>query len=454
MTKNSFLKFRKTLVVCGVVLNSFTVNAQLWENTGPSANVSAGNSSFNNLTADGNGNYYLSYYDVSVAKGSVQKFDGTSWSYLGGSAGITSGTATFNSLCIDGSGNVYYSNQAGYPGSGMEVRKFNSGTWSQLPNVTNTGINYQATAVSPSNVIYAYSSDGSGTVRKYVNGAWEQVGTAGFAGGTTFAEMVIGTDNNIYACQISGGVKVYRINADASASDPWTLVGGSIVGNGYSSDFSFSDIALDGSNTPYVVYVSSTAEGRKLNVKKFDGTNWVQVGAPNFSDTVVNHTAITVSSDGTPYVVASIWDSSNANNTQNTVYRYNSTSGVWAKVGGDFVSDGAASYNDLAIDTANNYLVLAYSQNGTQVKRISLSALSVTDTQKEDIRLYPNPTNGNIYLKGGKIRSAEVINTAGQLIKIKNNDQQLDLTHLPAGMYFINIHLENGNNLSKKIIKK
>ncbi|ROH98772.1 T9SS C-terminal target domain-containing protein [Chryseobacterium sp. G0240] len=345
--------------------------AQQWENVGGVQNVSAGGSSFNNLVVDNVGNYYLSYYDVSVAKGSVQKFDGTSWAYLGGSAGITTGTATYNSLAINPSGtNIYYTNQLGYPGSGMEVRMYNGSQWSQLPNATDSSVNYQASAVSPDNILFTYGSYNSGTVKRYVNGAWEQVGNTGFSGGAEFAEMVIGTNQTVYTCNVSGGVKVYEIPTGASTAQNWSLVGGAAVDASSSGEQYNSDIALDASNTIYVAYVSNSAGGRKLNVKKFDGTSWVQVGNANFSDGRVQHVAIAVTASGTPYVVASRFE--NDNFLKNTVYKLDASQN-WVTFGGDFVSDEEAKYNDLAVDNAHNYLVLAYSGSTTKVKRISLA---------------------------------------------------------------------------------
>ncbi|NIF07306.1 T9SS type A sorting domain-containing protein [Chryseobacterium sp. Tr-659] len=345
--------------------------AQQWENVGGVQDVSTGGSSFNNLVIDQSGNYYLSYYDVSVAKGSVQKFDGNSWSYLGGSAGITTGTATYNSLSVNPFGNViYYTNQLGYPGSGMEVRQFIGTSWSQLPNATDSSVNYQASAVSPDNILFTYGSYGSGTVKRYVNGIWEQVGNTGFSGGAEFAEMAIGTNNTVYTCNVSGGVKVYQNSTNASSVQNWTLVGGGSVDASSSGEQYNTDIALDGSNTIYVAYVSNTAAGKKLNVKKFDGTSWVQVGNANFSDGKVQHVAIAVTASGAPYVVASRFE--NDNFLRNTVYQLNASQN-WTTFGGDFVSDGEAKYNDLSIDKAHNYLVLAYSDNTTKVKRISLT---------------------------------------------------------------------------------
>ncbi|MFC3157399.1 hypothetical protein ACFOEQ_01825 [Chryseobacterium arachidis] len=186
MKNTSIFNFRKTFMVCGIAMNALLFSQQ-WNDVGSSAIVSAGGSGYNNLAVDASGNYYLSYYDVSVAKGSVQKFDGSSWSYLGGSPGITTGIATFSSLTLDAQGTVYYSNQASYPSTGLELRKFSSGSWSAMPSATTASVTYQAIAVSPSNTLFAYSSDGSGTVRRYNNGTWEQVGNAGFAGGATYA---------------------------------------------------------------------------------------------------------------------------------------------------------------------------------------------------------------------------------------------------------------------------
>lgn len=360
-----YFKMRKISIGLLSVL-SVCSYAQQWEDAGGIQTVSAGGSSFNNLVVK-DGKYYISYYDTSVMKGSVQVFNGNSWSYVGGSPGITNSYATYNSLSLAPNGNIYYTNQ----GSGLEVRQFDGAAWTQLPSATTSAINYHASAVSASNVLFTYSTDNSGTVRRYVNGMWEQVGNAGFSSGAVFAEMVIGTNNKVYTCNVSGGVQVYENTTTANASDNWMLVGGSIVDAASSSEQYNSDIAIDSSDNLYVAYVSNSANGQRLNVKKFNGTSWTQLGNTNFSEGKVQHVAIAVSTSGNPYVVASRWE--NDNFLRNTVYQLNNSTQTWESLGGNFVSDGQATYNDLAFDNLNNDLILVYSQNGAKVKKFSLN---------------------------------------------------------------------------------
>ncbi|MBM7417990.1 MULTISPECIES: T9SS type A sorting domain-containing protein [Chryseobacterium] len=362
----SVAKLSLSVFVLSIASSDF-VKAQQWQNVGSSANVSAGGSSYNNLVIDNVGNYYLSYYDVSVQKGSVQKFNGTSWSYVGGSAGITSSYATFNSLSINSTGtDLYYTNQ----GNGLEVRQFSGNSWTQLVSPTTSTINYHASAVAPSGTLFTYSTQSSGIVKRLVNGAWEQVGNAGFSNGAAFAEMVIGTNNKVYTCNVASGVRVYENTTTATTSDNWNLVGGSIVDASSSGEQYTSDISIDNNNNLYVAYVSNSANSRKVNVKKFNGTSWEQVGNAYFSSGGVQHVAIAVTSAGKPYVVASRWEDDNF--LKNTAYQLDTATNTWSTFGGDFISDDEATYNDLAVDNVNNFLVLAYSQDFTKVKRISL----------------------------------------------------------------------------------
>lgn len=410
MFRNLYFTIAKTGLAILILFGNLSF-AQQWQDVG-SAAISAGGSSFNNLAVDSQGNYYVSYYDLSVTKGSVQKFNGTSWSYVGGSAGITNSYATYSSLSVAPSGNsIYYTNQ----GTGLEVRQFNGTSWTQLISPTGSTVNYQASAVSPSNILFTYASHNSGTVQRFVNGAWEQVGNTGFSNGSTYAEMVIGANGKIYTCNVAGGVRVYENSTTATAADNWILVGGSIVDAASSSEQYNSDIAIDAGNNLYVAYVSNSAGGQKLNVKKYDGTTWSQMGAANFSGGRVQHVAIAVTPAGEPYVIASRWE--NDDMLKNTAYKFDTATQAWVTFGGSFISDGQATYNDLAVDKVNNYLVLSYSQGGVKVKRISLGgSSSVTTCNNTDPGNTPGDTGCVTFTyKGQPVTYTTVRSTDGKI---------------------------------------
>ena len=338
-------------------INGSLFFSQQWQDVG-STTISPAASSFNNLAIDSQGNYYVSYYDLSVSKGSVQKFSGNSWSLLGGNLGITVGSATYSSFSLDNSGNIYYTNQWAYPNSGMEVRKFSGSIWTQLPNAFSATTNYQASAVAPDNTLFVYGSVNSGTVQRFVNGIWEQVGMSGIAGSTPInAEMVIGSNGKVYVCHNASGVKVYENSLTASPTDAWTLTGGASVGTAFTEGANAtSDIAIGKDNSLYVIYSSTAANNRKLNVKKFDGTNCVQIGNADFgiSNNLYN-VSIAITPAGKLYVAASGWA---INGGKNTVYTFDSAANTWTPFGGDFVSDSTALYNDLHYDALRNKLVL------------------------------------------------------------------------------------------------
>jgi hypothetical protein len=87
---------------------------------------------------------------------------------------------------------------------------------------------------------------------------------------------------------------------------------------------------------------------------------------------------------------------------------------------------------------------------------------SATETLKNLLTLYPNPTEGLITVKLEselleQIESLNVYSTNGVLIKTikaKSQNLKIDLTDMPSGVYFLHIHSNNGNDsITKKIIK-
>jgi len=87
------------------------------------------------------------------------------------------------------------------------------------------------------------------------------------------------------------------------------------------------------------------------------------------------------------------------------------------------------------------------------------TALATTELNlQNNLSVYPNPTTGIIQIENNtdnNINKIVVTNTLGQEVNIfKNNINNIDISHLPNAIYFINIFTKNNNMVTYKIVKK
>ena len=71
--------------------------------------------------------------------------------------------------------------------------------------------------------------------------------------------------------------------------------------------------------------------------------------------------------------------------------------------------------------------------------------------------LYPNPTTGQVTITGKDLKTAEVFNSLGQCVAtVKGEGEHLtvDISNLPAGVYFVNITDSEGRKCVKKVVKE
>lgn len=72
-----------------------------------------------------------------------------------------------------------------------------------------------------------------------------------------------------------------------------------------------------------------------------------------------------------------------------------------------------------------------------------------------DLVVYPNPTNGILnlrLLRDKNIQSLMLIDMAGKLVIDTHFQNQIDLSYLPKGMYFLKLQNSNGEQLTRKVI--
>lgn len=83
------------------------------------------------------------------------------------------------------------------------------------------------------------------------------------------------------------------------------------------------------------------------------------------------------------------------------------------------------------------------------------SSEEITDTNTS-IVAYPNPTTGMLTIQAPSETTVQVFNTSGSLLYtriITEGKNQIDLSALPTGLYFLRVVTHNGDASTIKIIK-
>lgn len=123
------------------------------------------------------------------------------------------------------------------------------------------------------------------------------------------------------------------------------------------------------------------------------------------------------------------------------------------------------SYTDNFLNAGTNYTYRIYTYNAASysdnVGPVSATTLLITDIMKQGnnaFSIYPNPTSGNISVSVNEnsfIDFVKLYNDKGMVVysvEILNSHKiQLDLCHMPSGVYLIQIHAE-GRAIQEKVI--
>ena len=114
--------------------------------------------------------------------------------------------------------------------------------------------------------------------------------------------------------------------------------------------------------------------------------------------------------------------------------------------------------NGVEVSTNNPY-------NFTATEDMELVAnfekeVGITKFELINVKIYPNPTTGELKIENGelKIKSVEIFDVMGKLQKSRKAEEQkgdwnLDISNLPAGVYFVRIETASGEVI-KKILKE
>ena len=110
------------------------------------------------------------------------------------------------------------------------------------------------------------------------------------------------------------------------------------------------------------------------------------------------------------------------------------------------------SKNLIAVYFKDNYLFAGTQSRG--LFKFDLTRLSAEDDGQKLLNLYPNPADNHINITGfDELSEYQIIDLTGKILQFGSiRDNSLDVSHLPSGVYFLNIRTQN-ENLIKSFVK-
>lgn len=286
------------------------------------------------------------------------------------------------------------------------VQKFDGTNWVFVGGSAYTGDIAARLGIDTNNIPYIAFIDPSNSnhiaVKKLNGNAWDyvdQAGLSGYTGQQYRPRIVIDASNTIYLGFVDN---LLRVHIKKLNNGLWESVGPDFFTTQKTDQF---EMTVDNNNVLHIIYNEQHDNFRsEANVKKFNGTDWEYVGAPNFSPASIVVGKLDFSQNNTPVVA------------------YSSN-----------VSGG------LMIDTR-------FFDAGTLSNEVYNPIENWTVT--------PNPVTAQFSInRSSEIESLEIYDVTGKKIKsLYENFTNIDVSFLSSGLYILKIKTEGGTN-SIKLIK-
>ena len=416
------------------------------------------------------------FFDESKGKVRVYKNQNGDWEQIGSDIeGTETGDFSGTSVSLSSDGSILAIGSYKFDGFRGQVRLYENqnGTWEQI------GADIVGTELGDrSGISVSLSLDGSivaigalghndyrGQVRIYKNesGSWEQIGSEiegaeidDYSGWS----VSLSSDGSTVAIGApfhygtTGRVLIYK-NENGS----WEQVGSDIDGTGALEISGLSvSLSSDGST---VAIGSPNHDGERglVRVFKNQGGIWEQVGSDLKGKIVLDKFgySVSLSFDGNILAIGI----PNHNGKKGQVRVYKNQNETWEQIGFD-ISGAAIDRLGWVVSLSSDGSMMAIgvpSHNGNgvlgsgQVKVYNELLVSLLQIEENDMSIYPNPTSGVIQIEGIIADRIEVLDNLGRLLMTKDHPtSQLDISHLPIGVYYFKIKIGE-KILSTQVIK-
>lgn len=453
-----------------------------WELVGPSTGFSEGASWTQKLLFHPSTNEpYVAFYDYDpnfydVGNITVVRFDGTDWNYVGNrmfskdnvtiNDGIQDYGLNFSFDLTDNEPFVSFRRVRNSGTDGASIMYFDGSSWTLAGDVVvpdsedNFGYSsapFYAMDVNPvlGNValVYPEPSNGKCSVLEWDGSDWGSLDVPGFTDyPSTYNDIGFDTAGVPYILHdgtMSGNLGVMRFDGGN-----WVDVGGDVS----SSPANSRDNCLrlhPLTNEPYVAYINlNGSNGATIGVKRYDGTNWVLVGANQEAEIKANfpgNDAFTLKlhpTTGIPYLIYKDQD-----NTLKPVVKYFDGTN-WVLLGSDpvtsFVDEGMgiAFHPQTGLPYA---IVIDHLDRGQLYRYNGTWTTGIASAQRDELSVGPNPASDYIRIHNIDVQSYQLVDLIGRTVA-KGKSLQVDVSNIPVGTYILLANTSNGLVLKEKIV--
>lgn len=344
-----------------IVLSFGQTFAQDWELVGPRF-FSGERVEYTNIALAPDGTPYVLFTDqinptTILGKASVMKWDGSNWVFVGSRSFTDLNVIQRADIEISPSGEPWIIANTNETNSGFfdtEVWKFDGTNWVDMTPTLDRGSAIEPKIVFDGATPYiAFTTPWDGSTRgmscmKYNGTSWEYVGPTRIVDGFIYPGGLAIYNGNPYI-SFADQNNSFRGRVIAFDGTNWNDVGTPGFTTASGGGFTFwIDIEIASDGTPYVCYMDNAAPGGEgVNVMKFDGTNWVQVGPVNLTRAFWIDLEL---ANDVPYIGYQDLVNGGA-----SVQKYEG--GSWSYVGSSAFTPTSAYTENLVFDGGNAYIV-------------------------------------------------------------------------------------------------
>ena len=130
-----------------------------------------------------------------------------------------------------------------------------------------------------------------------------------------------------------------------------------------------------------------------------------------------------------------------------------------AESGDDLNENDYPDFFTIETKAANdNKITITLGENPVFIEEHNTTSVNDINFNNDNIKIYPNPTNGIFTIQGDNIQSIEILNIKGQVVNssddFKSSDEfQFNLSEQQKGIYFVKIKSDNFISVKKIIIQ-